>query len=104
MENKIAADPLVADCVVVGYTTGGIPGEKVGCIVHPNEDVLTEMSPDAEMDWASVEKLAIAHVHACCADLADYKRVRKIVVAKEPLERTSNQKVRRVAYKGKLDE
>ena len=104
VENKIAADPLVADCVVVGYTTGGIPGEKVGCIVHPNEDVLKEMSPDAEMDWASVEKLAIAHVHACCADLADYKRVRKIVVAKEPLERTSIQKVRRVAYKGKLDE
>ena len=38
------------------------------------------------------------------AELADYKRVRKVVVWKEPLERTSIGKVRRVAYKGKLDE
>ena len=50
------------------------------------------------------EKIAQEHVHAQCHDLADYKRVRKIVVSKDPLERTSFQKVRRVAYKGKLDE
>ncbi len=104
VENKIAADPLVADCVVIGYTTGGVPGEKVGCIVHPDDDVLKEMSKGEAMDWEAVEKLAIAHVHSSCKDLADYKRVRKIVVSKEPLERTSIQKVRRVAYKGKLDE
>ena len=104
VENMIAADPLVADCVVVGYTTGGVPGEKVGCIVHPDEDVLKVMAKGEEMDWEAVEKLAIAHVHSSCKDLADYKRVRKIVVSKEPLERTSIQKVRRVAYKGKLDE
>ena len=104
VENKIAADPLVADCVVIGYTTGGVPGEKVGCIVHPDEDVLKELSKGEEMDWEAIEKLAIAHVHSSCKDLADYKRVRKIVVSKEPLERTSIQKVRRVAYKGKLDE
>ena len=81
-----------------------MPGEKVGCIVHPDEDVLKELSKGAEMSWEAVEKLAIDHVHSSCKELADYKRVRKIVVSKEPLERTSIQKVRRVAYKGKLDE
>ena len=50
------------------------------------------------------EKIAQDHVHAQCHDLADYKRVRKIVVSKDPLERTSIQKVRRVAYKGMLNE
>ena len=104
VENRISSDPLVADCVVVGYTTGGIPGEKVGCIVHPDDDMLKELSQGGDMDWDSVVKLATDHVHARCMDLADYKRVRKVVVSKEPLERTSIQKVRRVAYQGTLNE
>ena len=83
---------------------GGIPGEKVGCVVHPNMDLLKEMNNGAEMPWAEIVKVAQSHVHAQCQHLADYKRVRKVVVSKEPLERTSIQKVRRVAYKGKLDE
>ena len=103
VENRIGADSLVSDCVVVGYLTGGIPGEKVGCVVHPNEDVLATLLPK-DAPWEQVVKLVSDHVHAQCADLADYKRVRKVKVVKEPLERTSIQKVRRVAYKGSLDE
>ena len=104
VENAIAVDQIVADCVVVGYTTGGIPGEKVGCVVHPNEDILKAQNDGKPMEWPAMEKIAIEHIHRCCAELADYKRVRKIVISHEPLERTSVQKVRRVAYKGKLDE
>ena len=104
VEARIGADPVVADCVVVGYTTGGIPGEKVGCVVHPNTDLLKEMNGGVEMPWPEAEKIAQHRVHAQCQHLADYKRVRKVVVSKEPLARTSIQKVRRVAYKGALDE
>ena len=104
VENRIAADPVVADCVVVGYTTGGVPGEKVGCVVHPNMDLLKERNGGEEVSWEEAEKIAREHVHAQCHELADYKRVRKIVISKEPLARTSIQKVRRVAYKGTLDE
>jgi len=103
VESRICTDPLVADCVVVGYTTGGIPGEKVGCIVHPNDELLKSLGGDA-MAWEDVVKLARSRVQACCSELADYKRVRKVLVTKTPLERTSIQKVRRVAYKGALDE
>ncbi len=104
VENRIAADPVVADCVVVGYTTGGVPGEKVGCVVHPNMDLLKERNGGKDVPWEEAEKIAQEHVHAQCHELADYKRVRKIVISKEPLARTSIQKVRRVAYKGTLDE
>ena len=104
VENRIGGDPFVSDCVVVGYTTGGIPGERVGCVVHPDVDLLKAENGGAEPSWSEIEKLAVARVHARCQDLADYKRVRKVVVLKTPLERTSIQKVRRVAYKGTLDE
>ncbi|MBR1870591.1 MAG: AMP-binding protein [Kiritimatiellae bacterium] len=104
VENRIAADPLVADCVVIGYTTGGIPGEKVGCIVHPNEDLLKEQYHGKLPEWEEIEELASKHVHSRCQDLADYKRVRKVLVVHDALERTSIQKVRRVAYSHRLDE
>ena len=54
--------------------------------------------------WEEMEKVAIKRAQEKCAELADYKRVRKVVCAKEPLVRTSIGKVKRVAYKGALDE
>lgn len=104
VENWIGADPFVADCIVIGYTTGGVPGEKVGCIVHPNVDWLKEQHPGKEFAWDEIAAMAQKHVHARCAELADYKRVRKISVVPDPLVRTSIQKVKRVVYKNALDE
>ncbi len=104
VENRIGADPIVADCVVVGYLTGGIPGEKVGCVVHPNVDLIKEQNGGKDLAWEEIEKIAQDRVHTQCQEMADYKRVRKVVVAKEPLVRTSIQKVKRVVYKGTLDE
>ncbi len=104
VENHLAVDPLVADCVVIGYTTGGVPGEKVGCVVHPNMDLLAEQNGGQPVEWDNAEKLAKDHIHKRCQELADYKRIRKIIVSREPLVRTSIQKVKRVAYQGTLDE
>ncbi|MGN0853492.1 MAG: AMP-dependent synthetase/ligase [Kiritimatiellia bacterium] len=104
VENRIAADPLVSDCIVIGYLTGGLPGERVGCVVHPNMDLLVARNGGVEPPWEEAVKIAQRHVHDQCAHLADYKRVRKVVVSREPLVRTSIQKVKRVVYKGTLDE
>ena len=103
VENCIGAEPAVADCVVVGYTTGGVPGEKVGCVVHPDVDLLKERA-GKDLSWDEIVKIAQELVHTRCQNLADYKRVRSVKVVQEPLVRTSIQKVKRVAYKGALDE
>lgn len=104
VENCIAKEPCVADIIVVGYTEGGVPGERVGAIAHPNEDWFAANNGGKMPPWEEVEKATQKAVQTRCAELADYKRVRKVVISKEPLERTSVGKVRRVAYKGKLDE
>lgn len=104
VEICIGKDPAIQDVVVVGYTQGGDPGEKVGAIVYPNEEWFKSQNGGDIPDWSEVEKIATKHTQERSAELADYKRVRKVVVWKEPLERTSIGKVRRVAYKGKLDE
>ena len=104
VENCIAKEPSVADIIVIGYTEGGVPGERVGAIVHPNEDWFKERNGGRLPPWEEMEKTTIKAVQTQCAELADYKRVRKVVVYKDPLERTSVGKVRRVKYQGKLDE
>ncbi len=104
VENCIAKEQCVADIIVIGYTEGGIPGERVGAIAHPNEDWFAARNGGKLPPWEEMEKATQKAVQTRCAELADYKRVRKVVVSKEPLERTSVGKVRRVAYKGKLDE
>ncbi len=104
VENVIASDPLIADCVVIGYRVGRDPGEHVGVIVHPDEEALTARNGGTPMAWKDMEHVARFGIRMRCQKLADYKRPRKILVLHEPLERTSIQKVRRVAYKGMLDE
>ena len=104
VEGVIAGDPLIADCVVIGYRVGRDPGEHVGVIVHPDEDALTARNKGTPMSWKDMERVARFGIRTRCQKLADYKRPRKILVLHEPLERTSIQKVRRVAYKGMLDE
>ena len=104
VENVIAKDPAVQDIIVVGYTQGGVPGERVGAIAYPNLDWFAETNGGKSPEWDEIEKVVAKRVQERSAELADYKRVRKVEVYREPLERTSVGKVRRVAYKGKLDE
>ena len=104
VENVIAKDDAIQDIIVVGYTQGGIPGERVGAIAYPNVDWFTAENGGKTPDWEEMEKTVSKRVQERSAELADYKRVRKVVVYREPLERTSVGKVRRVTYKGKLDE
>ncbi|MBP5285501.1 MAG: AMP-binding protein, partial [Kiritimatiellae bacterium] len=104
VEKAIEQEPAIQDVIVVGYTQGGDPGEKVGAIVYPNEDWFAAQNGGRLPDRAEMEKTVVRRAQERSAELADYKRVRKVVVWPEPLERTSIGKVRRVAYKGKLDE
>ena len=104
VENAVSKEPCVQDVIVVGYTQGGVPGERVGAIVYPNEDWFAEQNGGVKPSWEEMEKATTKCVQEKSATLADYKRIRKVVVSHEPLERTSVGKVRRVTYKGKLDE
>ena len=104
VENVVGKDPAVQDIVVVGYTQGGDPGEKVGAIVYPDEEWFKAQNGGTLPDWAEVEETTRKRAQEKSAELADYKRIRKVQVVKEPLVRTSIGKVKRVLYKGALDE
>lgn len=104
VENVIGSHPCIADIVVVGYKVGEDPGERIGGIVTPDFEYITAENHGEEPAWATVEKMIHAAVVERSAALADFKHIRKLRIQREPLQRTSIQKVRRVAYQGTLDE
>jgi len=104
VENTLARHPFISDIVVIGYTVGDVKGERVGAIITPNIEAITASNQGVEPSWPEIEKRIKAIIAEQSQSLAEYKHIRKLVVQREPLERTSIQKVRRVAYQGKLDE
>ncbi len=103
VEICIGNEPKILDVIVQGYSdTADEVGEKVGAIVVPNLD--TFKRPDGSLpDWKEIEEETRRLVLARCEHLAEYKHPRKIAVYKEPLERTSSQKIRRYVYKDALN-
>ena len=103
VEQCIAKDPAIFDIVVIAYHEDGDNGEKVGAILVPNPDGFPGLDFNNPAQWAEVEARVRQIVQKQCADLADYKHPRKMDIRREPLERTSTQKVRRHVYIGQLD-
>jgi long-chain acyl-CoA synthetase len=104
VEVALARDPFITDVIVLGYTVGGVPGERVGVIVSPDLEAVAAAHGGAEPPWEQTEQFIRERIRARCECLTDYKHPRKIIVQRDPLERTSIQKVRRCVYQGKLDE
>ena len=102
---KEFADKVDMSSVVCTGNSGGgmfnMKGELIGIVNAKSSGTGIEGLGFA---WEEVEKATQKAVQKRCAELADYKRPRKVVISKEPLERTSVGKIRRVTYKGQLDE
>jgi len=104
VEHVLARHPFIADIVVVGYHVGKDPGERVGGIITPHLENIMAANQGVEPAWPCIEKMIHDAVREQSAALADYKHIRKLRIQREPLERTSVQKIRRVTYQGTLDE
>lgn len=103
VEQCLAHHPYVGDVVVIGYHDVGDVGEKVGAIVVPNLEAVAADRRGQTPPWSEVEALVRKILQTRCSDLADYKHPRRIEIRREPLERTSTQKVRRHLYEGAFD-
>lgn len=103
VEQCICKDPAVYDVLIIAYHEGTDIGEKVGAILTPNLDHFKEQNHGALPPWDEIEARLRQIIQIQCRDLADYKHPRKVDIRRDPLERTSSQKIRRHVYTGSLD-
>jgi long-chain acyl-CoA synthetase len=98
VEAEILKSPYVSECIVFGSEPDD-PGqeEEVEAIVVPEKD-----HPELQgADLPSIERILKNEIKGRCNKLASFKRVTKITVRHQELEKTTTRKIKRYLYAGK---
>jgi len=101
VEQVVARSELVLECLVLGYRDpGDAVGERVGMLVVPDREAIARLE-DAEgrrFSDEEVERRVRESIRRRLAELADYKRPRKIRLRYEEFEKTGTKKIKRYLY------
>jgi long-chain acyl-CoA synthetase len=97
IEAALNASPLVLESLVYGIPEEDGGGEEIGAILVPDREQFEQMGAarGASYAWEEMEAAAREAVRALNGQMADYKRIRSLVVREEELPKTSTRKVRR---------
>jgi long-chain acyl-CoA synthetase len=96
VEAEILKSPFISECIVWGQATDDPCGEPVvEAIVVPNREYFIAQGLEKES-----ESLVRQEVKARCQKLAPFKRIEKLTVRQEELEKTTTRKVKRYLYTG----
>jgi long-chain acyl-CoA synthetase len=101
VEAEILKSPFVSECVVWGQMSDN-PGAEaaIEAIVVPNLEHFAAQGL-ATGDKQSVEDFCRREVKDRCQKLASFKRVTRLIVQHEELEKTTTRKIKRYLYAGR---
>jgi long-chain acyl-CoA synthetase len=101
VEAEILKSPYISECLVWGQETGS-PGQdpEIEAIVVPNLEHFTLQGLET-VDKPRVEEFLRKEVKERCQNLAPFKRVTKLTVRHEELEKTTTKKIKRYLYTGR---
>jgi long-chain acyl-CoA synthetase len=99
VEAEILKSPFISECLVWGQATNSPEQEAViEAIVVPNKEHFALQKMDAGESF--VESFIRKEVKTRCQNLAAYKKVTKLTVRHEELEKTTTKKIKRYLYTG----
>jgi len=97
VEAELLKSPYISECLVCGREDDASGGENVvEAIVVPDR----EHHEFRGKDEGSIEKFLQGEVKERCQKLASFKRVTRITVRREELEKTTTKKIKRYLYSG----
>jgi long-chain acyl-CoA synthetase len=104
VEAEILKSPCISECLVWARETDDPARTPViEAVVVPDPEYFGGEGPGAAEagDRSRIERLVLGEVRKRCRNLAAYKRVDRISVRHEELEKTTTKKVKRYLYAGK---
>jgi long-chain acyl-CoA synthetase len=99
VEAEILKSPFISECLVWAQATDSPEREPViEAIIVPNKEHFALQGMTA--GESHVESFLQKEVKTCCQNLAAFKRVAKLTVSHEELEKTTTKKIKRHLYTG----
>lgn len=100
VEACINRSDIILESLVVGVKSPGESGERVGVIVVPDQEGMSEKfgRSGKDFDIEFIEKTMRAEVREQVSAIAPFKRPRTISVRMEEFEKTSTKKIKRYLY------
>ncbi len=102
LEAEILRSPLISECLVWAQQTDN-PGEEavIEALVVPDMEQFQRSGAVDTTKEPEIEEMLRKEVKERCKKLAPFKRVAKLTVSYEELEKTTTKKVKRFLYTGK---
>jgi len=102
VETEILKSPFISECLVWAQQTDS-PGQEavIEALVVPDMERFQESGTGDTIKESEVENLLRKEIKERCQKLAPFKRVAKLTVSYEELEKTTTKKIKRYLYTGK---
>jgi len=97
VENELLNSPFIAEVMVYGHKVSPT-AEEVHALIYPNQEALDTHARDkgiAPLSMEDIEGIIRKEVLRLCANLADYKRVKKFTLRDEEFPKTTTRKIKR---------
>jgi long-chain acyl-CoA synthetase len=107
VEYAVSKSPFVRECLVAGFRDPDVKvGEQVGIIVVPNQEAIDAYAEreNKTLSESEVVNLIRHDIKRVCAQIAEYKRPRRIQIQWEEFGKTSTGKVKRYLYALKTED
>lgn len=104
VENELLKSPFIAETVVYGQKVAPLT-EEIHALIYPNPEALDEWARKQGKEGlspAEVEALIKTEVHAACAGLATFKRVKKCTICGDEFPKTTTRKIKRFAVEADI--
>jgi long-chain acyl-CoA synthetase len=94
VESELLRSPFIEEVIVVGGK------RQIEAIIYPNLEKLQEYASqnNLELNDELVHKLIKDEVTKLCANIADYKRIRRFTLRNEPFPKTTTEKIKRYLF------
>lgn len=97
VENELLNSPFIAEVMVYGHKISPT-AEEVHALIYPNQEALDTYAREkgiAPLSMEDIEGIIRREVLRHCANLADYKRVKKFTLRDDEFPKTTTRKIKR---------
>jgi len=103
VEYALNKSPFILESLALGQPVESSGGEEIKAMIVPDLEYFDARAEEKglTLDEEYIEKTITLEVTRQCEQLADYKRVKYIVLRDEDFEKTSTRKIKRYLYEHK---